>query len=150
MLRSSHVLISPDVSSPHPVQRPKLRRSLSSTNLDFPRKNLHDFPILHQSGDDALNAPLAVPVAPFMLEGSGRPSSVRGHARGSSLDLSQPSSHSYTAGNPNPGTSKRGKFSVRDLSAAAFCTMLSETSSPQLDLEVVKKLRLLLRNETAR
>lgn len=149
MLRSSHVLTSPDLASPHPVKRPKLRKSLSSTNIDSPRKNVldYDFPTPPQ----AVDAPLAAPIAPFMLEGPGRPPSAQGHARGTSLDNPRATSHSYTtSGNAKPGTSKPVKGLVRDLSPVALCTMLSETSSTHLELEIVKKLRLLLRNETAR
>jgi hypothetical protein len=39
---------------------------------------------------------------------------------------------------------------VKDISPTRFFSILSGTSSTQLDVESVKKLRLLLRNESAR
>ncbi|KAF8525961.1 armadillo-type protein [Hysterangium stoloniferum] len=123
MLRSSHVLI-PDSAALPVKQRPKLRRSLSSTHIESP-------------------------LAPFMLEGPQRPSSAMGHSRGVSIDTPRLASGSYNGINAKQSSSKSGKGTVRDLSAAALCTMLSDTSSIHLEVDFVKKLRLLLRNESA-
>ncbi|KAF8589459.1 hypothetical protein K439DRAFT_1628687 [Ramaria rubella] len=150
MLRSSHVLTSPDVApSTHPNKRPKLRKSLSGTNLGSPSQNSLEFelPTFPQALDDCLDGALAAPKAPFMLEGSRRSPNTLG-IRGSSLDLPRSTSHAFATGTKS-STSKPGKGSVKDLSPTAFCTLLCETSSTQLELEVMKKLRLLLRNETA-
>lgn len=66
------------------------------------------------------------------------------------MDMPRLVSGTNNAINAKQSTSKSGKGSVRDLSPVALCAMLSDTSSTQLEVEIVKKLRLLLRNESAR
>jgi hypothetical protein len=152
MLRSSQVLTTVELASSTATPRRKLRRSLSSTTLDSPRHNFleYNFPRPPQNASEDLDGPLTAPTAPFMIEGSGRPSSSLGHARGASLDIPRSASHSHTPGNTKSGVSKPGKGAVKDISPAALCTMLTDTSSTQLEVEFMKKLRLMLRNETAR
>lgn len=149
MLRSSHVLTTADPVATPGRPRPRLRRSLSSTTLDSPRNNSleYDFPRPPHGITAFLDGPLAAPKAPFMTDGLARPSSSLGHSRGASLDTPRSTSHSHT---PKVSTAKPGKGPVKDLSPAALCTMLANTSSTHLDVEFVKKLRLMLRNETAR
>jgi len=145
MLKSSHVLTTQHVVSQVSAKRPKLRRSLSSNHVDSPRKNFleYDFPPPRIQIDE----PLTAPVAPFMADGPERPSSAMSRSRRGSFDTSKPVIFSHGS---KPSTGKNGKLSVRDISPIAMCTTLAETSSTQLELEIVKKLRLMLRNETAR
>lgn len=147
MLRSSHVL-APQEPTLAPSKRPKLRRSLSSNHIDFALKGLQVPDALTLPKLDN-QTPLPLPRAPFISEGISRPSSPSGrsHFRGISMDAPQSTSYSSSA---NKNNSKLVKGTVRDISPMAMYTMLSETSTIQLDIELVKKLRLLLRNESAR
>lgn len=144
MLRSSNIL-SPRDQAPAPSKRPKLRRSLSSNHIDLATKGLvlPDISTFPQLDGDILSPP----TAPFMKDGASRPSSPfgRSHSRGVSMDRSISSSF-----NANKNNSKMSKGTFKDISPVAMYTVLSETSSTQLDIELVKKLRLLLRNESAR
>lgn len=147
MLRSSHVL-SPQEPTLAPSKRPKLRRSLSSNHIDFALKGLQvpDASTLPKPDDQT---PLPLPRAPFMREGISRPSSPSGrsHFRGISMDVPRSTSYSSSA---NKNNIRSVKGTVKDISPVAMYTMLSDTSTIQLDIELVKKLRLLLRNESAR
>jgi hypothetical protein len=77
-----------------------------------------------------------------------------GHARGVSFDAANTSSR----GQPRPAPlidvnlSKAGKdkATAKHLSPANFYSILASKSSTSLEVESVKKLRLLLRNESAR
>ncbi|KIJ51427.1 hypothetical protein M422DRAFT_26843 [Sphaerobolus stellatus SS14] len=143
MLKSSHVL----TQNPVPVTtKRKLRRSLSSNHIESPRKDFLDYDFPPPPRLD-IDAPLAPPVAPFMADAPRRPSSPLGHSRGLSGDTLRPN---HSGHNPKASVSKAaGKTLVKDISPLALCTTLAETSSTRLELEVVKKLRLMLRNETA-
>jgi len=57
----------------------------------------------------------------------------------STLDLTSGSKH----------LREKGTVVTKNISPTRFCSILTSTSSTQLDVEEVKKLRLLLRNETA-
>ncbi|KAI0342708.1 hypothetical protein BDW22DRAFT_1357179 [Trametopsis cervina] len=74
------------------------------------------------------------------------------HGRGKSLDKMKAAASATSLvtapGEGNKaGKDKSGKAAV--LTPAKYCNMLTGTSSTQLDVEVLKKLRLLLRNESA-
>lgn len=49
-----------------------------------------------------------------------------------------------------PGDLPKSKAAAKNLTPSVLCGILSGSSSTQLDIETVKKLRLLLRNESAR
>lgn len=67
------------------------------------------------------------------------------HTRGKSLDKVQGAAPADVAkGNKDKG----GKGSV--MTPAKYCSVLTSMSSTHLDMEVLKKLRLMLRNESAR
>ncbi|GJJ08389.1 hypothetical protein Clacol_002604 [Clathrus columnatus] len=145
MLRSSHVL-SPQEHTSAPSKRPKLRRSLSSNHIDFSNKSLIVPDISTLPSSEGPN--LSPPMAPFMKEATSRPSSPfgRSHSRGVSMDIPRVASQSFNVSKSNP---KPSKGTVKDISPVSMYMMLSETSSLQLDIETVKKLRILLRNESA-
>jgi hypothetical protein len=74
------------------------------------------------------------------------------HLRGVSVDGAR---HSETvAGDLFPasqvGKEKDKSAAAKNLTPAKFFGLLSGTSSTQLEVETVKKLRMLLRNESAR
>ena len=82
-----------------------------------------------------------------------------GHPRGKSFDaprlfsksqvnLTQSSSTLDLTGGGKQGKEK-GAVVTKNISPTMFCSILTSTSSTQLDVEDLKKLRLLLRNEVA-
>ncbi|KAJ7707408.1 armadillo-type protein [Mycena rosella] len=159
MLKSSQTMALPPLPPPlaparsTPPLTPRsaaLRRTRSTESLDSPR---HVKPALEY----------AAPRAPALF---GEPSSNRkasSHSRGTSFDASRLLSRSQvhlpisasTVDLTSKGSSKdrnaaAGKDkSAKDISPMRFFSILSGTSSTQLDIENVKKLRLLLRNESA-
>lgn len=76
------------------------------------------------------------------------PNSSR-HSRGISLDLSK-NGAKYPSSNGDQYTMKALKTWTKDMAPSRYTGILTSTSSLELDIEVVKKLRLLLRNESAR
>lgn len=152
MLKSSHVL---NLNPPEAPATPRtLRKAHSSESLVTPRTQ-------------RTMAGLEFPNPPFLpgsaLGSQGSTSSIAlnsglfsgaGHARGSSIDVSR-----LVSGGQAPpvipaeyANSKltKDKALAKAISPARFCSILTGTSSTQLDLETVKKLRLMLRNESAR
>jgi hypothetical protein len=84
----------------------------------------------------------------------GTPRKASGHGRGMSFDgsrsqLSLPMSGSFV---DLPGTNKNGKekASSKAMSPTKIISILLSTSSTEIDVEHIKKLRILLRNEPAR
>ena len=77
-----------------------------------------------------------------------RPTSVSTH-RGKSMDSPRTPLLSDTSKN-NKEKSKKDKAKDTALSPQRYSDVLEATSSMQLDIEFVKKLRLMLRNESAR
>ena len=91
------------------------------------------------------------------LASQRKPSS--GHLRGKSFDaprlfsksqvnLTHSSSTLDLTGGGKQGKEK-GAVVTKNISPTKFCSILTSTSSTQLDVEGLKKLRLLLRNEVA-
>ncbi|KAF8150869.1 armadillo-type protein [Crassisporium funariophilum] len=83
-----------------------------------------------------------------------------GHARGMSMSFEAPrlfsksqvnlaSSSSLDLIAGGKGIKEKGALLTKNLSPTKFCSILTGTSSTQLDVEDLKKLRLLLRNEAA-
>ena len=144
-----HIPLPPSPGQPH--SQHSLRKSHSSqsiTSLSSPKKVLlmHDAP--RSAGLD---------------DGRGRPFFAT-HIRTSSLDTPRAGSGTVSsqADGPVRGQSHargqsvgNGKQSVREkekssVSVQKYCGILVGTSTLQLDVETVKKLRLMLRNESAR
>ncbi|CAL1716994.1 unnamed protein product [Somion occarium] len=151
MLKSSHTLARKGPNSPSGG----LRKSHSSESLSSPRM----LPI-DSSTYDVFRAPTSMSgVPPFELAPSTRypkpqrPFATAGHARGVSLSLrknafASQSTVSLATSAINPGKEKK-ELKAAAISASRYCSILTGSSTTQLDVETVKKLRLLLRNEAA-
>lgn len=152
MLKSSHVL---NLNTHEAPTTPRtLRKAHSSESLVTPRTQ-------------RIMGGLEFPNPPFLpgsaLGNQGSTSSIAlsagvfsgaGHARGSSVDVCrQVSGEKVPPVIPSEFTNSKltkDKALAKTISPARFCSILTGTSSTQLDLETVKKLRLMLRNESAR
>lgn len=73
-----------------------------------------------------------------------------GHSRGVSLDTPRSRAKSQTRSDFVAGKGSKDKHGTREGTPSHFVNIFMGTSSLQLEVEVVKKLRLLLRNESAR
>ncbi|TDL25630.1 hypothetical protein BD410DRAFT_784664 [Rickenella mellea] len=157
MIRSSRTLaLTPHTPASPPKTPNTLRRTRSSNSLDSPRPPLslaYDFPQPPQTACPPPSDILVPPIAPFMAGSTSAPQSFTHHLRGSSLDIPRSTSQLYLPLNSKTesigGKSHKDKAANKDLSATKFCNLLAGTSSTQLDVETVKKLRLLIRNESA-
>ena len=141
MLKSSQTLSRntapqhiPLPSSPHSLRRSHSSQSINS--LSSPKK--------HFLNDDAPRSADA--------ESRGRPFFAAGHGRTSSLDIPRAAS---SVGSSHSDGHSNGKHSSKEkeknvTSVAKYCSILTSTSTLQLEVETVKKLRLMLRNESAR
>ena len=152
MLKSSHVL---NLNTPEAPTTPRtLRKAHSSESLVTPYTqrsigglNFPDPPFLPGSalGSQGSTSSIAL---------NGGLFSRTGHARGSSVDVSQQVSRGQVPlvipAEFTNGKLTKDKSLAKAISPAKFCSILTGTSSTQLDLETVKKLRLMLRNESAR
>ncbi|KAF7336852.1 Drf-GBD domain-containing protein [Mycena venus] len=135
-----------------------LRRTRSTESLDSPRRSKASLeyeppraPALF--GESALASSVGPAASPSRK--------TSGHARGTSFDTSRLLSKSQVhlpvsasvvdlTGKASKERGAAGKEKVaKDISPTRFFSILSGTSSTQLDIENVKKLRLLLRNESA-
>ncbi|KAF9509681.1 hypothetical protein BS47DRAFT_1411651 [Hydnum rufescens UP504] len=155
MLKSSHVLKTETPLVP-PKFPPQLRKSKSSTSLQsqasqpHPRSTFSEVPSYLQLHDRSATVGLAasldvsidsaIYVGPGLEDGASASASSLPHYASSSGPL-----HDI----PPVSTSKSGKDQDRDLSPAKFCLLLKSTGSTDLPVEKVKKLRLMLRNESA-
>lgn len=158
MLKSSQTM----VLNPKPVSPPvtprsgALRRAHSSETLSSPRVTTE-------------YEELEPPQAPFAggQVSAHHPSSISGsptprkssHSRGLSFDAPRIFSRSQvhlpastsTLDLTAPNKQTKEKFTAtKNITPTKFFSILSGTSSTQLDVEDIKKLRLLLRNESAR
>ena len=125
MLKSSHVMVNQRPASP-PTTPNTIRRTRSSDSLGSPSPSLHRRTESSQTAGRAAGALF-----------------TSGHARGESYN----NLRSKTPTGP-PSPTKRS-FS-KSFSPSAMVSALLGTSSTQLEIETVKKLRLLLRNESAK
>ncbi|CAK5268292.1 unnamed protein product [Mycena citricolor] len=178
MLKSSQTITPASLSSmglpmPPPTVAPltprsasALRRTRSTETLDSPRR------VKSGAADDsfefvqprapALFAESAHNASSTSLAGGGagsRKSSA--HSRGTSFDKSRLLSMSLSRSQVHLPISAsmvdltgrppaaRTAAKAKDLSPQRFCSVLTGQSSTELDIEVVKKLRLMLRNESA-
>jgi hypothetical protein len=129
MLKSSRTMAVSRPPSP-PMTPQSLRRSRSNDSFDLPRQSL----------DSPARPPIADIFAPV-------PRSPSRHFRGSTVDLTR-STTPFPSGQDAKRADKKGTLG-RNFAPPAMVTLLANASSVQLDLETVKKLRLLLRNESA-
>lgn len=73
------------------------------------------------------------------------------HSRGLSMDIARPASRAQTPfGGDSSKLRNKDKSTKANWTPGKFCSILDSTSSSLLEVETVKKLRLLLRNEAAR
>ncbi|KEP48736.1 diaphanous GTPase-binding domain protein [Rhizoctonia solani 123E] len=156
MLRSSHVLGTAPAA---PKTPPSLRRTRSNESLATPR------PSFDLNAAAASNEELSAPRPAFLADELPRRSldsfdpnaSPSRHTRGASLDLPRSTSIADLAISQDVKDSDQSKSKPtkpkggeRDIiSPQKFCQILTNTKSVQLELETVKKLRIMLRNEAA-
>lgn len=141
MLKSSHVL-GPAATATAPAPTRGLRRVQSGSSIESPLKGsaaVLDYPANGATTPDARGGPSAVTAT----------TTVNHHSRGVSIDVPRrPKSRSgFTTPTADlNGTTARGKV----FSPVQIVSLLTGKSSLELEVDVVKKLRLLLRNESAR
>ena len=135
MLKSSKTI----ANAQQPQTTRGLRKAHSIESLDSPKpaKKSADYDNLYHktAGRASVN--------PVPGDDSARPKS---RSRGKSVDISRPKSR---AGNKSVDEGVRGKVG-NSWTPSRFCTILDTTPSATLEVETVKKLRLHLRNESAR
>jgi hypothetical protein len=144
MLKSSHVL-GPAATATAPAPTRGLRRVQSGSSIESPLKG----------SAAVLDHPHTANGATTTPDARGGPSAVTAtttsahHSRGVSIDVPRrPKSRSgftTSAADLNSSTA-RGKV----FSPVQIVSLLTGQSSLELEVDVVKKLRLLLRNEAAR
>jgi len=167
MLKSSYTLIpSPTTIEPvrpvTPLPKKGLRRAHSSDTLDSPRQPT--LASLAAEESKKLSYPPSLSVVPVSAHHSPYLSSPQrkasGHSRGLSFDAPRIFSKSQVNLTASSSTldltnhkitkeKLKDKGTTKNLSPMRFCSLLTGTSSLHLELEDVKKLRLLLRNESA-
>ena len=163
MIKSSQTLAttpSVDHSDPTtPRVNKSLRRAHSTESLSPRHQTLAslaaEYSEVSHTGFSA--AHVSAHHSPYLASPQRKPSS--GHPRGMSFDA--PRLFSKSQVNLAASTStldligggkqgkERGAVITKNISPTRFCSILTSTSSTQLDVEGLKKLRLLLRNEVA-
>ncbi|TFK27799.1 hypothetical protein FA15DRAFT_635109 [Coprinopsis marcescibilis] len=152
MLKSSQVLsLNPAPAAPPATPPRTLRRVHSTESLASPRPAfLNEIEHIQQPKTatyvSSHNSPYSSP----------RARQASGHSRGNSFDASRFFSRSQVnlASMSNLDLTAGGKISKekivpKNLSPTRFCSILQGQSSTQVDVEDIKKLRLMLRNESA-
>lgn len=140
--------------------RGTMRRAHSTDSLGSPLQNIS----AEQDNLEPPHPPFAVGQisahhSPYLSGSSARKTSTS-HNRGLSFDTQRLFSRSQVnlaasspADSATPGAPiAKDKVTARakNISPAKFCSILTSTSTLQLEIEDVKKLRILLRNESAR
>lgn len=145
MLKSSHILSSNPTSGSPSTPR-TLRRTRSSESIPSPLPSSLSYD--HTPTKPSWVSGLAGKSTTDLHALNGK----QAHERGLSFDAARTLSCGH-ATPVTPGelaTSKsKDKGIVKNITPVKFCSILSSTSSTQLEVEIVKKLRLLLRNESA-
>lgn len=161
MIKSSQTMaISPTIPSEPTTPRVKLRRAHSTDFLNTPRHptlaslatEYSELP--HTTGFSV--AHVSAHHSPYLPPPQSKPGE---HGRGNSFDgprifsKSQINLVSSSSTLDLTGVGKQGKEKgaviAKNISPTMFCSILTSTSSTQLNVEGLKKLRLLLRNEVA-
>lgn len=137
VVKSSMLRSARQVDPSGPQNSRTLRRTKSSEGLESPRsaKNFNTT----RKANSPVSKPSTSLFTSALLDSSVNiPDLAPVHLRGVSLDIS--ATKSTIADSKSRG--------LKDLSVEKINRHLSQTSSTKLDLELLKKLRLLLRNET--
>lgn len=138
MLKSSKVIVN--TQQPQTTRGLRRAHSIESLGSPKPAKKSADYDNLYHktAGRASVN--------PVTGDDSARPKS---RARGKSVDVPRPKSR---AGNRSgdEGVKGKDKKAVNSWTPSRFCAILDTTPSATLEIETVKKLRLHLRNESAR
>jgi hypothetical protein len=144
MLKSSHVITSNPTSGSSSTPM-TLRKARSSESMGSPPSMSYDQTPTKGSWIFGLSGKSTTDL--HALDGK-----QGHHDRGLSFDAAQTLSHGQnspvTPGDLITSKSKEKGF-VKSITPVKFCSILASTSSTQLEVEIVKKLRLLLRNESA-
>ena len=136
MLKSSKT-----IANPQPQTTRGLRRAHSIESLESPKpakKSVDNDNLYRKSAGRAT-------VNPALSDDSARPES---RSRGKSIDA--PRSKSRARGKSVDEGKGKDKKVGNSWTSSRFCTILDTTPSATLEVEIVKKLRLHLRNESAR
>ncbi|KAL5526795.1 hypothetical protein ACEPAF_8520 [Sanghuangporus sanghuang] len=158
MLRSSQVIKQPvsTIGTTPNKSANTLRKSKSSDSFSSPRSQNQasdDLPQPPQTTGRFLGAAMRSSIS-LGLHSDDEARQVRGtarHSRGLSLDVSKHSSRISIPMSLSDGTGKKMQQQgwSKDTAPSRYANILAGTSSVELDVEIVKKLRLLLRNESA-
>jgi hypothetical protein len=146
MLKSSHILTSNPTSGSPSTPR-TLRKAHSSESISSPLPPSLNYDRVPTKGSWISGLAGKSTTDLHALEGK------QGHGHGLSFDATRTLSRGHTHLSATPGelaTSKsKDKGFVKNITPVKFCSILTSTSSTQLEVEIIKKLRLLLRNESA-
>ncbi|KAG2146133.1 armadillo-type protein [Suillus bovinus] len=133
MLKSSHVITSnPTSGSPSTPMTLRKARSSESMGSPFPPSMSYD----------------QMPTKGSWISGLSGKSTTDLHAPLDDQTFSRDQTSPVIPGDLITSKSKEKSF-VKSITPVKFCSILASTSSTQLEVEIVKKLRLLLRNESA-
>jgi len=138
MLKSSKTIANPQ----QPQTTRGLRRAHSIESLDSPKpfqKSVDYDNLYHKTAGRAS-------VNPASNNDSPRPET---RSRGKSIDIPRPKSRARNR-STDEGVKGKDKKAANSWTPSRFCTILDTTPSATLEVEIVKKLRLHLRNEAAR
>ncbi|KAJ6532087.1 armadillo-type protein [Mycena capillaripes] len=168
MLKSSQTMAVPPLplpvsqgTAPLTPRSAALRRTRSTESLDSPRHSRASLEYAPPRAPALFGEAAQTGGASSVGPDASPARKVSGHARGTSFDTSRllsrsqihlPASVSVVdlTGKAPKERGVAGKEKVaKDISPTRFFSILSGTSSTHLDIENVKKLRLLLRNESA-
>ncbi|KAF8896485.1 armadillo-type protein [Infundibulicybe gibba] len=153
MLKSSQTMVlnpGPQLnpSPPDTPKAPGLRKTRSIESMSSPIR----FSTQYDQPEPSYTSGIAGDLSSI----GASPYKLNQHARGASFDAPRLFSHSQvnlSAGMSTTDLTKAGKEKglavSKNISPTRFFSILSGTSSTQLDVENIKKLRLLLRNESA-
>lgn len=172
MLRSSQFInplsVSHATNDSHnttPRKAPKsLRKTKSSDSVTSPRASLqqnvpecYDFPQPPRTTGRFLGAAMRSSISlgrssddefTNSSRANGSVAASKQHIRGMSYDPSK--THLPQVSSKGDGGKKTQKGWAKDMAPSKYTNILMGTSSLDLDIEIVKKLRLLLRNESAK
>lgn len=143
MVRSSNVL----TLSASPQATRTLRRTRSTDSFDSPRKHLHAQDMNYNA--TSLSNVNFDPMNPHM-PASNSTQMFGSHSRHISLDMPQASIQPLGGKKSgNKVNREKDKTGRKDGPPEKYCQLLATTSSTKIDVEIIKKLRLYLRNEAA-
>lgn len=165
MIKSSqNMAISAVIGSSEPLTpqaNKSLRRAHSTESLNTPRHPTlaslaaEYSELSHTTGFSAVH--VSAHHSPYLA--SPQRKSSGSHGRGMSFDAPRIFSKSQVSLAASSSTfdltvgakqgKEKGAVVTKNISPTKFCSILTSTSSTQLDIEDLKKLRLLLRNEVA-